>query len=204
MLSLRPIRAFGLSLALGLSVNTFAQGIQFANEIKGYEFYGQGKLKGLALKTSTRDDVKLAFGSDCDWTYCDYNDKWEVMFVYLESLWPYRDVKGDYVYELAPFPQFVERLWIIDFKAKKSLPLPRRTFSHKFDKEATQMLHAGTDILYYRDPTGLIYTVLNEGVWKGNLLNITYRVPLADRKDMFFVIGQRYKADIVQPRLIQN
>jgi hypothetical protein len=86
MLSLRPIRAFGLSLALGLSVNTFAQGIQFANEIKGYEFYGQGKLKGLALKTSTRDDVKLAFGSDCDWTYCDYNDKWEVMFVYLESL----------------------------------------------------------------------------------------------------------------------
>ena len=200
----RSVCAFGLSLILPLLVNTFAQGIRFPNEISGHEFYGRGKLEALALKNSSRADAELVFGSDCNWTYCDYNDSWKVMFVYLDSFWPHREIKDGYEYDLVPFPQFFDRLWIIQFQAKKSMPLPPGTFSAKFEIEMDTMPHSGSEILNYRDTHGLIYTVLNGDESKGKLLNITYRIPLAERNDMFFVVGQRDSANIVQPRLIQN
>lgn len=204
MRSSRLINSLLLILALGSVLNVFSQEIRFTHEIEGHEFYGQGRLKGIALKTSTRDDVKLAFGSDCDWTYCNYNDNWDVMFVYLESFWRERDVKGDYEFELAPSPEFIDRLLIIQFQAKKSSPLSPGAFTDTFEKEPANMIHSGTAVLYYRDKKGLVYTVLDEGESKGNLLNITYHVPVSDRKEMFFVIGQKHKHDIDQPRLIQN
>src|SRR5438067_2410345 len=47
-----------LSLASAMS----AQTIQYPNELDGYKFVGSGKLKGLHLLTSTRDDLKRVFG----------------------------------------------------------------------------------------------------------------------------------------------
>jgi len=57
----------------------------YPNELKAFRFFNQGKLKGLQLTVSTRENVKKNFGSDCE-TSCDYDDNWKIDFSYFGTM----------------------------------------------------------------------------------------------------------------------
>ncbi|HMS41797.1 MAG TPA: hypothetical protein PKE69_16315, partial [Pyrinomonadaceae bacterium] len=53
----------------------------YPNELEGYKFFDKGKLKGLKLTVSTKEDVIKIFGSDCE-SGCDYDEIWKIDFSY--------------------------------------------------------------------------------------------------------------------------
>jgi len=66
---------------LAFAVFVSAQGSPYPNELKGYEFFGKGKLKNIKLGVSSKKDVKKIFGKDCD-----YDENFKVKFEYLAAL----------------------------------------------------------------------------------------------------------------------
>lgn len=181
-----------VGLVLGLVLLTFAQGIRFQNEIQGYKLYGKGKLNGIALKTSTRADVEAAFGTDCEWRFCPYDDKWEVMFIYLGDMWPEETrVEGEFKYTLAQSPEYVDHLWYIQFKPKETISFANITFPTAFVKERNTMMHSGTSVLDFRDGSGLFYRISDEEFGKGTLITVSYRIPEKDQADAFFIVGKK-------------
>ncbi len=74
--------AFTFLLAFAVCVS--AQSVQFSNELKGYEFFGNGKIKGLQLMVSSKEDVKNIFGEDCE-KQCDYDEDWLMRLRYFEE-----------------------------------------------------------------------------------------------------------------------
>ena len=67
------------------SVGGFGQSGQPLVELKGFEFYNEGKLKNLKIGVSTQKDVVKIFGEQCKVT-CDYNENWIIEFEYWEEL----------------------------------------------------------------------------------------------------------------------
>lgn len=74
---------FTFLLAFAICVS--AQKNQYPNELKGYEFFGKGKLIKIKLGVSTKKDVKKIFGKDCE-KYCDYDKNFKIKFEYLAAL----------------------------------------------------------------------------------------------------------------------
>lgn len=67
-----------VGLVLASAVCGSAQSVQFPNELKGYEFFGKGKLNGLKLGSSKKSDVEKIFGQSCE-KQCDYNDDFNMI-----------------------------------------------------------------------------------------------------------------------------
>src|SRR5512140_1778331 len=106
---------------LSLSLAMCPQSNQYPNELDGYKFFGSGRLKGLHLLTSTRDDVKRVFGADCE-SSCDYDANWTVSFEYFDEVWTREESnnRGDRsVYKLDG--RYLGKLRQIDLKPKKSV-----------------------------------------------------------------------------------
>jgi hypothetical protein len=76
---------FVLTFLLAFALSVSAQNNQYPNELKGYEFFGKGKLKKIWLGGSTKKDVKKIFGKDCE-KECDYNENFRIKFEYLAPL----------------------------------------------------------------------------------------------------------------------
>lgn len=76
---------FVLTFLLAFSLCVSAQNNQYPNELKGYEFFGKGKLKKIRLGGSTKKDVKKIFGKDCE-KECDYDENFRIKFEYLAPL----------------------------------------------------------------------------------------------------------------------
>jgi hypothetical protein len=74
---------FALLLAFDICVS--AQSKSFPNELKDYEFFGNGKLKDLKLGSSEKKDVETIFGEYCE-KYCDYDENFKIKFEYLTAL----------------------------------------------------------------------------------------------------------------------
>jgi len=54
------------------------------NELKGYKFFGPGKLKTIRLGVSGRADIRLLFGSECE-SECVYDDEWNMRVEYFNE-----------------------------------------------------------------------------------------------------------------------
>ncbi len=178
--------AFTFLLAFAVCVS--AQSVQFPNELKGYEFYDQGKLKDLRLKTSTSEDVKAIFGNDCILGGCDYNKDWEVgFFYYFDGMKRYKtenDVRKTYVVS----PQYVGRIYSILLIPRKPISLDRTLFSKEFEAKDTIGEH-GVELKYFTDSRGLYYTLYyNDSQGKGNLRYIEYNHPESLTEEGFILI----------------
>lgn len=177
--------SFIFFLAFALQVS--AQEIQFSNELKGFEFYNQGKLKDIKLKTSTDEDVKAVFGKDCLGGGCEYNENWEIGFLYYFG-WMKRyetenGVKKTYIVS----PEFVDRIFAIILVPQKMISLNQISFSKEFQSESSFGEH-GVKLKYYAGSNGLYYSLLDEDdSYKGNLTHIIYRIPDNLEQDMFIL-----------------
>lgn len=165
-----------------------AQEIPFPNELKGYEFYNQGKLKGIKVKTSNKQDVKAVFGDDCEAKHCEYNEDWEVSFFYYLEGWPKRKIVDGFEQIYIISPEYVNRLFAIQLYPKKTISFNQISFPKKFHSEPWFGEHS-VKFKYYTDSNGLFYTLIDEdGSYKGNLRDIQYSVPENFEQDMFNLI----------------
>lgn len=114
---------FLLAFAVGVS----AQINKFPNELKGYEFFGKGKLKGLIIGTSTKEDVKKIFGDYCHLS-CDYDEKWTVHFSHFSN------DTGIQVKDRLIFPkeEFEGRIWSISLVPKTGISFQKTKFPKTF------------------------------------------------------------------------
>ncbi len=123
--------AFTILLALAFQVS--AQSIQFPNEIKGYEFFGNGKLKDLQMTVSSKTDVKKIFGENCE-KDCDYDADWLIGFEYYEDYWV-KAVRTDQDEKPTYFDsKFLGKLKSIEIRPKKQLSFIDISFPDIFQK----------------------------------------------------------------------
>lgn len=187
MKSTKIFIAFTFLLSFAVCVS--AQSVQFLNELKGYEFYNQGKLKGIKLKISTAEDIKAIFGSDCLGGGCEYNKDWNIgFFYYFDGMKRYKtedDMENIYVVS----PEYVDKLFAIALYPKKIISFNQISFSENFAAETSRGEH-GIKQKYYTDSEGLYYTILDDDYdpsSKGNLRHIQYTIPEPLEKDIFIL-----------------
>ena len=101
---------------LAFAVCVSAQSVQFPNELKGYEFFGKGKLANLKLGVSIKEDVKNVFGVPRQEIYnsavYDYDPNWSIQFVYFDeqkSMITHclASDTSKIIKKLVPLPQFI-------------------------------------------------------------------------------------------------
>ena len=189
---MRQIVTFGcLFLIVNIfSPAIFAQGLKYPNELKGFQFYGRGKLKNFELKVSNGRQALNEFGQDCDWRWCDYDENWEVMFIFAEEFWREVRFEENIMYTVAPKPQFLSTLWCIYLRSKKPISFASNSFPREF-KRVSGVAEHGVSTLTYYDGNGLSYTLnaddYNDGKYKGILREIGYGLPEKGWRDSFFV-----------------
>ena len=184
------------------------QGLTFdflpLNELDGYKFYGKGRLQGLKLGVSTREDVDKIFGV-CKMSsgvkgVCDYDENWRVIFQFFERKFPIKvasrikDGKARYV-TVVPRPDYVGKVQSITFLPTRRISFSETTFPPSFHMNKDSDQWNGPDYKiriisykYYRDRYGLIYKIFdkilvdstgNEDYRKqGELETIYYSVPI--------------------------
>jgi hypothetical protein len=177
-----------LLLFLTSSIVTYGQHVRFPNEVAGYQFYDTGRLKGIELAHSTRNDVIPKFGLECEWHFCDYDQKWDVMFGFMEDLWiDNTRVEAGIKYQLVPLPDSVGKLWVIRFRPKGPVSFSAIKLPSGFNKSSERDMHSGFQAINYSAANGLSYQVSDEEEDRGSLLDITYQVSRESWKKYFFV-----------------
>jgi hypothetical protein len=71
-------------LTLFLVSIAFAQKNPYPNEMKGFEFFGKGKLKLIRLGISTKNDLDKIFGKTND-SFYEYDQNWIMSFSLIEA-----------------------------------------------------------------------------------------------------------------------
>ena len=170
------------------------------NELPGYEFFAKGKLKGVRLGVSTREDMRRIFGDTCEGK-CDYDQNWSVFVNYFgdETVMSRSSSEGEF--ELVPKPEFVGTLRFVTMIPKDCLPFSKVKFPRRFSHGLTHAVgddwgpngfegatHSVSDT--YTDGYGLRYTVYSKETFnnsrqkggvlrKGDLVDIEYEIPEA-------------------------
>ncbi len=180
-----------------------AQENPYPNELKGYEFFGMGKLKDLQLGVSTKEDIAKNLGGNCD-DSCDYDEDWSIKFLYFGKL--SRTVNGKPVtYNAAP--AYLGKLFSVTLRPKTTISFSEKVFSLPFARSLGGTYAHGKDFVnntfydVYTDDFGMSYTLFNNvyttvnNVYttdknppkrkKGDLLSIEYRIPFIRQKQMF-------------------
>jgi hypothetical protein len=119
---------------IAFAVCASAQDVQFSNELKGFEFFGKGKLKDLKLTVSSKDDVNKIFGKTCE-KMCEYDSDWTIRFEYYEDRWikEDRNGKGEKLrYTLDP--KYLGKLRLIEMRPKKEISFAGVSFPNTFEK----------------------------------------------------------------------
>ncbi|HSK70729.1 MAG TPA: hypothetical protein VK892_03470, partial [Pyrinomonadaceae bacterium] len=180
-------------LAFVFAPDAQAQNNLYPNELKGYEFLGKGRLKGLKPGVSTTEDVKRVFGENCE-SVCDYDADWSVHFRFFENNWikEETDPKGKKtVYNLDP--KYIGILRRIELRPKKTISFANVSFPNPFQKfsrsEVTKEPNSSkTKMVTYelfQDSDGLVYELFS-GVDYDNIKAKNERV--YNKKDLFSVI----------------
>ena len=177
----------------------------YPNELQGYNFFDKGKLKGLKVTVSTKEDVTKNFGSDCE-SGCDYNDDWSVNFSYFGTITKETTI-NDKKIKYVPKEELIGKIYSIRLIPKKRVSFSRVIFSDKFsqsygfsvgdnfDSEGFKGA-VSTSYYSYEDRYGLEYTVFKETSYvvgeakksqysKGNLTGIEYSIPNQIEETMF-------------------
>lgn len=176
-------------------------GFSTPNELKGYEFFKDGKLQSLKLGISVKDDVKKIFGKDCE-DICEYDKDWTIVFTYFENITKEITENGKKI-KMAADPQSANKIYSV-----KLVPVNRVVFSEvkipdEFYKSRSVVFGhdlsgnaAGLSIDVYVDSYGLKYNVFdteNYTTFKekdsrrpGGLISIEYTIP-NNLEDKMFV-----------------
>lgn len=111
-----------------------AQPGYYTNELKGYEFFGKGKLKNLKIGVSTKEDVEKVLGKSCD-PVCDYDENWSVEFSFFDNNWIKTDTDPNGVRTVQYLDQkYLGKLRKIELRPKKKISLKDVVFPKEFNK----------------------------------------------------------------------
>ena len=122
------IRIAFLLACLGLfAANAAAQADVSNNEIEGFRFSTEERVKGLSLLVSRKEDVMAIFGKDCEHG-CRFNDDWDISFAYVNYGWSYTKTENGKEVIYKPNPSFLDKLADINFKPRREIVLPESTF----------------------------------------------------------------------------
>jgi hypothetical protein len=199
-MKLAPILAV-ITAVLFVSV---AMSAQFPNELEGYKFFTNGKLKGLQLLASNREEVKRLLGSDCE-KQCDYDANWTIEFQFFDEIWTREESnsRGDRrVYKLDP--KYLGKLRQIDLKPKQAVSFASISYPAAFSKTIVTAAPDRNDprsgarsTVYdsFGDATGLSYQLFGPAnppgmpgshMYKpGELVMIRYTIPKEREKSLF-------------------
>jgi len=116
------------------SICIFAQSSEYPNELPGYKFFGNGKLNGLHLLASSKDDVKRVFGEKCE-KQCNYDADWSISFKYFEDTWvtDRRNENGEKQTFLLD-SKYLGKLRSIEIRPKRSISFINVSFPDIFQK----------------------------------------------------------------------
>ena len=192
--------AFTFLLAFAFQIS--AQSVQFPNELEGYKFFGNGKLKDLKLNASSKDDVKKIFGANCE-RKCDYDENWLISFEYFDDIWikESRNNAGEKLtYKLDS--KYLGKLRSIEIRPKNRLSFANISFPETFQKlllTSTSTFRSDEKRLTgdeaFQDSNGLTYEILNETIKysrkktynKGDLILIRYDIPKELKESLFIL-----------------
>ena len=177
----------------------------YPNELKGYEFFGKGKLKNLKIGFSTKDDVKNALGDICEFT-CNYDENWTVTFSFFENNWIKTDTDPNGVKTVQYLdPKFLGKLRKIELRPRKKIFFGKISFPNVFSKlsrsEVTKnpQQNVSKIVTYelFRDKYGLTYelfsTIETDNTKdkeksfynKGDLYSVLYDISKEQEKQMY-------------------
>lgn len=171
----------------------------YPNEFSCCKFFDTGKLEGLKLTISTKEDVVSNFGEDCK-SSCDYDQNWRIYFTYFNDFSSERTVDAKKI-KLVAKPEYADKLYSIKLFPKSKVLFNKIVFPSKFKKDNVySAAHGGSgggsNSIYdvYEDRYGLEYTILREVSlttvknldWqKGQLTSIEYKIPDKLKDEMF-------------------
>lgn len=189
----------------GRKFNTAGKLNTYPNELEGYKFFDKGKLNGLKLTVSTKEDVKKNFGSDCD-SGCDYDDNWKINFNYFGLISKEITVDNRRI-KYVPREEFIGKIDSISFIPQRQISFIEFVFpskfsqshsfsvGHNYDTDGRMSTAVGTSYKTYIDRYGLRYEIFEDGYtvgeaekrnWrKGDLVLIEYSIPDKIEETMF-------------------
>jgi hypothetical protein len=198
---------FTFLLSLVFVETSQAQNNPYPNELKGYEFARNGKLKGLTPGVSTKADVKKIFGKNCE-NQCDYDTDWTVNFSYYENNWikDNTNEKGEKSVYYLDF-KYLGNLRKIEIRPKRQVSFGKVSFPKTFQKLSRSLITDDTRtgknrmITYelFQDSLGLTYELFgttdydnikakSEKLYKkGDLFSIQYSISKEQEKVMFIL-----------------
>ncbi len=155
--------AFTFLLAFAVCVS--AQSVQFPNELKGYEFFGNGKLKDLKLGSTKKKDIEKIFGESCEKS-CDYDENFKIKFEYLAALEDCMTTQDIRDRIMCPQNDFVGVVSSITFEPKQDQilkDLPTSKFN-KVGGGSTTQKGSGVSVSFtsFTDNYGLRYSINNK------------------------------------------
>ena len=196
--------AFTFLLAFAVCVS--AQSVQFPNELKGYEFFGKGKMKDLQLALSSKDDVKKIFGEKCV-KRCDYDADWKIEFKYFEDTW-IKESRNEKDEKLTYFldSKYLGKLRSVEIRPKNQISFVAITLPSQFQRNlltSTSTFRLDYSLISgneaFQDSNSLTYETLNQTIKynlknkksktynKGDLVLIRYNVSKELEKDLFIL-----------------
>jgi hypothetical protein len=123
-----------LAVSLMIAAATPAQQNPYPNELKGYEFFGKGRLSDVRFVTTSKADIKALFGKSCEMG-CDYDPHWEIRFEYYEDIWSTqsRNAAGE-VTRSTLDPKYLGKLRVMSLFPKKEIILGDKDFTPSFSR----------------------------------------------------------------------
>ena len=157
--------AFAIYVLAQSVQSSLAQSIQFPNELKGYKFFGKGKLEKIKLGVSNKKDIEKIFGKGCE-KDCDYDENFKVKFEYLAALDDCMTTEDIRDRLMCPQNNFVGTISSITLDPKKNQngkDLSTSEFN-KFSGGSTLEKGSGIGSSYasFTDKYGLRYSINNE------------------------------------------
>gem|GEM_PF-2781995 len=148
------------------------------NELRGFEFFAKGKLAGLKLGSSTREDVRKVFGDSCE-SPCDYDENWSIWVGYFDTEAVMTETTTDeggaeVKYGYFPKPEHIGKLQFIHLTPKNRISLGKQRFSAVFGQNESYSIGDAWDengfggavhttSKTYTDGYGLEYRVFDKG-----------------------------------------
>jgi Uma2 family endonuclease len=198
-----PTEVSGEPLLQGFTLNS-AQSIEFPNELKGFKFFGNGKLKSLQFTVSSKVEVKKILGETCE-KKCDYDADWLISFEYYEDIW-IKESRNDKDEKLTYFldSKYLGKLRSIEIRPKKQVSFDNVSFPAEFQKlvvTSTTDARSGKSRMTvndaFQDSDGLTYEIYSRTNYddiknkkeksynKGELILIRYDIPKESEKTLF-------------------
>ncbi|MCW5959963.1 MAG: hypothetical protein KIS76_07355 [Pyrinomonadaceae bacterium] len=190
LLGLRPKKIKNLEL-----------GFSTPNELEGYKFFNEGKLRGLKLGISTKNNVKEIFGKDCE-DICVYDDTWTVVVTYFKDI-SKEITENGIKKKLIAEPQSVNKIYSVKLVPRNRISFTEVkfpdefykgqsiSFGHDFSGNAASI---STDV--YTDSYGLKYNIFDKENYStfeekdnrrhGDLMSIEYTIP-NNLEEKFFI-----------------